>query len=103
LQYVNRAYEKEFAGKPLAQNEIAADGHLQLIHRVNAALKARGIQANSEGWAFNKGRPAKLMLSELPKLKLSDLPKDMVGQFTTLFQRINEVMPGLSQTGEGCK
>jgi energy-coupling factor transporter ATP-binding protein EcfA2 len=103
LQYVNRGYDKELTGKPLTPDQIAVDVHPQLIHRVDAALQARGIAANSEGWAFNKGRPAKLMLSELPKLRSSDLPPNMVGQFVRLFQRINEVMPGLSQTGEGRK
>ncbi len=103
LQYVNRAYAKELGGEPMTETDIAVNGHPQLINRVDAALKARGVQPNSEGWAFNKGRLAKLMLSELPKLTLSDLPTDMVAQFTTLFQKINEVMPNLSQTREGTK
>ncbi len=95
LQYVNRAYEKDLAGKPLASAEVSRNAHPQLVRRIDEALKARGIQANSEGWAFNKGRPAKILLAELPKANISELPNELVSGFERLFQRINDAMPGL--------
>jgi predicted ATP-dependent endonuclease of OLD family len=95
LKFVNRAYAKEFDNNPLEIEEISANKQSQLVKRVDAALKARGIKPNAEGWAFNKGRPAKLMLSEMPKQKIADLPEEMVNRFEQLFMLINEAMPGL--------
>jgi hypothetical protein len=98
LQYVNRAYEKELGGKPLSDGELRQNAHPQIVRRIDEALKARGLQPNSEGWAFNKGRPAKLLLAELPKLNVAQLPDDLVRGFEQLFQRINDAMPGLKNT-----
>ena len=100
LQYVNRAYEKELRGTPLSQEEVNGNAHPQLIRRIDEALKARGLQPNSEGWAFNKGRPAKLLLTELPKANTSGLPDELVRGCEKLFQRINEAMPGLQNKPE---
>ena len=60
-----------------------------------AHIKARGMEPNSEGWAFNKGRVAKLLLTELPKCSVADLSSEMVERFEQLFKLINEAMPGL--------
>jgi hypothetical protein len=95
LRYVNRAYEKELDGKPLSTTEMSANAHLQLVRRIDAALKARGLQPNSEGCVFNKGRPAKLLLAELSKSSVSELPSELVSRFERLFQRINDAMPEL--------
>jgi hypothetical protein len=95
LQYVNRAYEKDLGGTPLDAAEVSRSAHPQLVRRIDEGLKARGLQPNSEGWAFNKGRPAKLLLAELPKANASALPHELVRGFEMLFQRINEAMPGL--------
>ena len=95
LQYVNRAYDKELGGKPLSDTEVNRSAHPQIVRRIDEALKERGLQPNSEGWAFNKGRPAKILLSELPKLNAPALPGELVNGFEQLFQRINEAMPGL--------
>ena len=67
----------------------------QLIRRIDEAFKARGMPLNAEGKAFNKGRVAKRMLTELPKTSLEDLPKEMVGNFNRLFESVNAAMPGL--------
>lgn len=98
LQYVNRAYEKELGGKPLSDGEVSRNAHPQLVRRIDEALKARGLQPNSEGWAFNKGRPAKVLLAELPKANVAQLPAELVRGFEQLFQRINDAMPGLQNT-----
>jgi hypothetical protein len=98
LQYVNRAYEKELGGKPLSDGDVSRDAHPQIVRRIDEALKARGLQANSEGWAFNKGRPAKLLLAELPKVNVAQLPDELVRGFDQLFRRINDAMPGLQNT-----
>jgi len=95
LQYVNRAYEKELGGRPLSDAEVNRNTHPQLVRRIDEALKARELQPNSESWAFNKGRPAKLLLAELPKASVSELPHELVNGFERLFQRINGAMPGL--------
>lgn len=95
LEYVNRAYEKDLGGKPLSDAEVSRNAQPQIVRRIDEALKARGLQPNSEGWAFNKGRPAKMLLAELPKMKTSELPDELVHGFERLFQRINEAMPGL--------
>ena len=94
LKYVNQTYKNEL-DKPLTSKEVDANKKSQLIQRIDAALMARGIQPNADGWAFNKGRPAKLMLTELPKLKATALPAEMIDRLSQLFQRINEAMPGL--------
>lgn len=95
LRYVNRAYEKELGGTPLSDAEVGRNAHPQLVRRIEEALKARGLRAKSEGWAFNKGRPAKLLLAELPKASISEFPGELVSGFERLFQQINEAMPGL--------
>ncbi len=95
LQYVNRAYAKELGGRPLSEEEVSRDAHPHIVRRIDEALKGRGFQPNSEGRAFNKGRPAKLLLSELPKANASTLPDELLNNFEKLFQRINEAMPGL--------
>jgi predicted ATP-dependent endonuclease of OLD family len=95
LQYVNRVYEKELGGKPLSDAEVSRNAHPQIVRRIDEALKARGVQPNSDGWAFNKGRPAKLLLAELPKTNASELPDELLRGFEGLFGRINEAMPGL--------
>ncbi len=96
LGYVNQTYQKELGDKPLTVAEVNADKRPQLIQRVDAALKVRGLQPNPEGWAFNKGRPAKAMLSELPKAKFTSLPKEMIETFARLFEQINAAMPRLN-------
>jgi len=95
LQYVNRAYDKELGGSPLNVTEVNRKAHPQIVRRIDEALKERGLQLNAEGWAFNKGRPAKILLSELPKVNASALPDELVNGFEQLFRRINEAMPGL--------
>ena len=65
-----------------------------MIRRVEGAFCARGMVLNSEGWAFNKGRVAKLLLTELPKQSVADLPSEMIGYFEQLFKCINDAMPG---------
>jgi hypothetical protein len=95
VQYVNRAYHSEFGSNPLTDAEVAACRDPQIVRRIDAAMKARGIQPNSEGWAFNKGRPAKLLLAELPKLSASELPSQLLRSFEQLFQCVNDAMPAL--------
>lgn len=95
LEYVNRAYATELADNPLTAADVSRDSGRQLVRRVDDALRARGVQPNSEGWAFNKGRPAKLLMTELPKSRVHELPADLVRRFAELFQKINEAMPGL--------
>lgn len=101
LKYVNYAYEKELGGKPLSGEDVSQYSHPQIVRRVDEALKARGLQPNSEGWAFNKGRPAKLLLAELPKANAAQLPEELVRGFEQLFQRINDAMPGLQSKETG--
>jgi len=95
LEFVNQAYEKELDGKLLTRDEIDNNKQPQVVQRIDATLQARGIRPNLEGWAFNKGRPAKLLLAELPKQNMSDLPPELVSKFELLFQKINDAMPGL--------
>lgn len=93
LDFVNQSYSKELAGKPLTLIEINTNKHPQIVYRINDALKLRGFKPNSDGWAFNKGRPAKLMLSELPKRSSADIPESVMGGFEQLFRSINNAMP----------
>ena len=95
LQFINAEYSREFKGNDITQAEIEANKHPQIVERVDAAFKARGMFVNSEGKAFNKGRVAKRMLTELPKISFEDLPEKMVCNFTKLFEGINRAMPGL--------
>jgi predicted ATP-dependent endonuclease of OLD family len=95
LGFVNRAYAKELVTKPLTKAEVEAHQHPQVVQRIDSALKARGVSPNAEGWAFNKGRPAKLLLTELPKQNVADLPQDLVTRFEALFAKVNDAMPSL--------
>ena len=95
LHFVNEAYEGDVKGRPLTVEEVNANQQKQLVRRIDAVLGERGVGPNSEGLAFNKGRVAKLLLSELPKRNLSELPDEVIGCFERLFQSINEAMPGL--------
>lgn len=96
LEYVNKAYANELAGKPLAPAEISATASPMIVNRIDAAMKARGLPLNSEGLAFNKGRPAKLLLNDLPKKALADLPRGLVDTFGAIFAAVNKAMPGLA-------
>ena len=95
LDFVNKAYERDLGGNPLTVEELNADRQQQLVRRIDSALRNRGMSPNSEGWTFNKGRVAKLLMTELPKQSLADLPDEMVKRFEQLFKSINESMPGL--------
>lgn len=95
LGFVNSVYEKELNSSPLTVGEVGVNRQPQLIRRIEEAFKARGMPLNAEGKAFNKGRVAKRMLTELPKASLEDLPKEMVGNFNRLFESVNAAMPGL--------
>ncbi len=93
LKFVNDAYQKELEDSPVALEEVEGNG--QIVQRVEKAFAARQMELNSEGKAFNKGRAAKGMMSELPKMTTQDLPEEMVRNFKNLFDDINRVMPGL--------
>ena len=95
LDFVNKAYERDLGGNPLTIEELNADQQQQLVRRIDSALRNRGMSPNSEGWTFNKGRVAKLLMTELPKQSLADLPDEMVKRFEQLFKSINESMPRL--------
>ena len=94
LAFVNEAYGKELNGVSITIEEVKAVEFPQLARRMDGAFKKRGMKPNSEGWAFNKGRVAKLLMAELPKRKLSDLPAELVKRFDKLFKSINKAMPG---------
>ena len=93
LRFVNDAYQKELKDKPITLDEVGACG--QIVQRVERAFVECGMPRNSEGKAFNKGRVAKRMLTELPKISLQDLPEEMVENFSRLFDEINKGMPDL--------
>ena len=95
LEFVNKTYKKELGSNPLTVEEVNTDRQPQLVRRINAALKHRRMGLNSEGWAFNKGRVAKLLMTELPQLSVADLPDEMIKHLENLFQSINNAMPGL--------
>ena len=95
IEFVNQVYAKELGNVPIAIDEAGRNKQITLIKRIDAALLARGVKPNSEGLAFNKGRVAKLMLTELPKRTIADLPEEMVERFRKLFKSINQAMPGL--------
>ena len=87
-------YERELKGNPLTVDEVNADCQPQLVRRIDAALRKRGMDQNSEGWLFNKGRVAKRLLLELPKRKFEDMPDEMIDRFENLFEAINKAMFG---------
>lgn len=95
LEYVNRAYKKEFGDSPLTAAEVTAFRVPQIVRKIDEVMKARGIPPNSEGWAFNKGRPAKKIMEELPTKKLCDLPAELVENFKKVFSTVNAAMPKL--------
>lgn len=96
LEYVNKAYAKELGARPLTAAEVSASKDPMILNRIDAAMKARGLPDNTEGLAFNKGRPAKVLLRELPKKSFADLPPGLVDTFGKIFGTVNKAMPGLT-------
>ena len=97
LKFVNDAYHKEFKNLPITLDEVGKCG--QIVQRIESAFVARGLSLNSEKKAFNKGRVAKRLMTELPKISLEDLSEEMVENFSRLFDEINRKMPGLEDKG----
>lgn len=95
LRFVNAEYAKALGGTELTLNDISKSNHPQIVHRVYEVFKARGLTVNSEGKAFNKGRIAKKMLTELQKTNFEDLPEEVIWNFRRLFEGINNAMPNL--------
>ena len=93
LHYVNQAYQTDFGENILTIDEIGLEGGI--VHRIEIAMVKRGLPSNSQGRAFNKGRVIKAMLVELPRLEVSELPKDVVDRFAVLFQKIQRAMSAL--------
>lgn len=96
LSYANQAYQPELAGQPVTLDEIAARNASLVTRRIDDVMRARGFAPNSDGWAFNKGRPAKVMLRDWASKVLSDLPQNVFQHFESLFCAVNKAMPGLS-------
>jgi hypothetical protein len=96
VKYVNQAYEKELDGSPLTVADVEAVHHPQVVLRIDEVMKAKGLKCNTEGWAFNKGRPAKKMMEDLAKKTLVDLPENMIENFKKLFMAVNAAMPTLA-------
>jgi predicted ATPase len=95
LGFVNQAYSKALSAKPLTVAEVSAIKADLVVDRINTVLRARGVPANSDGVAFNKGRPAKLLLQALSGKGTADFPADTFPCFEQLFQSINAAMPTL--------
>ena len=97
LEFVNEAYQRELKDSPITLDEVGNCG--QIVQRIEGTFVARGLSLNSENKAFNKGRVAKRLMTELPKISLKDLPEEMVENFSRLFDEINKAMPGLRDEG----
>jgi predicted ATP-dependent endonuclease of OLD family len=83
LKFVAEAYKKELGGQPLA---VGNDKTKTIIQRIEEALKAKGIEN------YNKGRTAKLIMSELSKKKIGDLPNDTVENFKKIISAVNGIV-----------
>ena len=80
MKYVNEAYKVELGEKKIV---IPLPGPQSLIRRkLEEQFKSIGI-------AFNKTRPARLMLQDFGKMKPSDLPKEIVEEMQSLFELLN--------------
>ena len=97
LKFVNDAFHKELKNLPITLDEVGECG--QIVKRIERAFVARGLPLNSENKAFNKGRVAKRLMTELPKINFEILPEEMVENFSRLFEEINKTMPGLEDKG----
>lgn len=86
LAKVNEAYKKELMGVKLSANHLRGNG--QLCKRVERALSEQGI-------TFNKGRVAKLLRHSLSTMKgASALPVETKAKAETLFNAVNQALPG---------
>jgi predicted ATP-dependent endonuclease of OLD family len=105
LGFVNQAYSKELVSNPVTVKDINADSASLVVDRINNVLKARGLPVNSDGFAFNKGRAAKLILQSLAGKTVGDFPNDTFSQFEKLFGAVNAAMPQLASpaTAEAAK
>ena len=85
LERVKKVYKKQLAAAGVADIELV--GNDQLCKRVERTLEKIGIK-------FNKGSVAKVIRSDLCKLKLGDdLPEQTKKMAQKLFERIREVLP----------
>lgn len=101
LTFVNQAYQADLGGRPITAAEVNARRNPLLTKRVDEVLITRGLQPNADGWAFNKGRPAKLMLRDWAGKRLGELPAGTCDSFEHLFTAVSAAMPALSVHTEG--
>jgi len=80
IKYVNEAYEKELKGNII---ECPIPGYKpRMCSKIHDIFEERGIP-------YHKTRPARLILDYLKDAKLEDLPQEIVNNFTSLAQLIN--------------
>ena len=85
LAKVNEAYAKELEKKPLILNPKTL-GKKSIVDRVEDAFGERGLGE------YNKGRIAKLIMTELGKKTLGECDADTVAKFRKIIDAINSVV-----------
>jgi hypothetical protein len=85
LVLTKAAYANELTGKIIT---LKPQANLQLVERVDEALKELGIPE------FNKGRVAKRIMDDLAKKKISDLPAETIERFKKVIAAINLIVEG---------
>ena len=94
LKLVNLAYSSELE-EPLTMKAIS-ESNPRIVERIKSHFSSAGIA----GGSFDRYRPAAYLLENFDKVKY-DISEDTVDKIASLIGRINGLLPGDSQNGNG--
>jgi predicted ATP-dependent endonuclease of OLD family len=94
LKLVNLAYSSELE-EPLTMKAIS-ESNPRIVERIKSHFSSAGIA----GGSFDRYRPAAYLLENFDKVKY-DISEDTVDKIASLIGRINGLLPGDNQNGNG--
>ena len=94
LKLVNLAYSSELE-EPLTMKAIS-ESNPRIVERIKSHFSSAGIA----GGSFDRYRPAAYLLENFDKVKY-DISEETVDKIASLIGRINGLLPGDSQNGNG--
>ena len=94
LKLVNLAYSSELE-EPLTMKAIS-ESNPRIVERIKSHFSSAGIA----GGSFDRYRPAAYLLENFDKVKY-DISEDTVDKIASLIGRINGLLPGDNQIGNG--
>jgi predicted ATP-dependent endonuclease of OLD family len=83
MLFVNQLFANELKKKPLS----LGSGNSSIVELVKRALEDRGVTKT-----FNKGSVAKMITNDLMQKSITEIPQEIVTNFSTLFDVLNKIM-----------